>query len=271
MIVALVGTLMVFLAPDRVGNELVVVLPSADGHVGTVVVERAGQKIVLNQAYAASRVVDGSAPRVERLNAGEVRIEFAVALSTLPDQPQPRPLQVGDELVVLVPSADGHVGTVIVERGGQQVVLNQAYAASRIVDGSPPRGERMSAAKIRSEFAIVLGALPAPPTTFLVYFIEESDELTVESRVEFEKILAELRERGAPDVVVIGHTDRAGSSPFNDRLSLQRAERVRGELVKLGIPGARVQAAGRGEREPLVLTDDGITEPRNRRVEINVR
>jgi outer membrane protein OmpA-like peptidoglycan-associated protein len=181
------------------------------------------------------------------------------------------PDQVGDELVVLLPDANGHVGTLVVERGGERAVLNQAYAASRIVGGSPPRGERMSAAEIRSEFAIVLGALPAPPKSFLVYFLEATDEFTAESRVEFEKILTELRERGAPDVVVIGHTDRAGSPEFNDRLSLQRAERVRGELVKLGIPGARIQAAGRGEREPLVLTDDGITEPGNRRVEINVR
>ena len=276
VIVALVGTLMVLLAPDQVGNELVVVIPSADGHVGTVVVERGGQKIVLNEAYAASRVVDGGAPRVERLNAGEVRTEFAVTLSTLPDRPsalpdRPKADLVGDELVVLLPGADGHVGTVVVERGGERTVLNQAYAASRVIGGSPPRAERLSAAEIRSEFAIVLGALPAPPKSFLVYFLEESDEFTAESRVEFERILAELRERGAPDVVVTGHTDRAGRPEFNDRLSLQRAERVRGELVKLGIPGARIQAAGRGEREPLVLTDDGITEPRNRRVEISVR
>ena len=275
VIVALVGTLMVLLAPDQVGDELVVVLPSADGHVGTVVVERGSQTVVLNQAYAASRVVGGSAPRVERLSAGEVRTEFAVALRTLPDRPQlpdrPKADLVGDELVVLLPGADGHVGTVVVERRGERTVLNQAYAASRIVGGSPPRGERMSAAEIRSAFAVVLGALPAPPKSFLVYFLEATDEFTAESRVEFEKILAELRERGAPDVAVIGHTDRAGSPRFNDRLSLQRAERVRGELVKLGIPGARIQAAGRGEREPLVLTDDGITEPRNRRVEISVR
>jgi outer membrane protein OmpA-like peptidoglycan-associated protein len=72
-------------------------------------------------------------------------------------------------------------------------------------------------------------------------------------------------------VVVIGHTDRVGNLQYNDRLSLQRAERVRGELIRLGIPERRVRIAGRGEREPLVATDDEIPEPRNRRVEINVR
>jgi outer membrane protein OmpA-like peptidoglycan-associated protein len=183
------------------------------------------------------------------------------------------PDQVGDELVVVVPSADGHVGTVIVERGGKQVVLNQAFAVSRIVDGGPPvAAERMSGVDaVRAEFAIALGSLPDRPKSFLVYFLEGTDEFTEESGVEFGRILAELRERGAPDVVVIGHTDRVGNLQYNDRLSLQRAERVRGELIRLGIPERRVRIAGRGEREPLIATDDEIPEPRNRRVEINVR
>ena len=182
------------------------------------------------------------------------------------------PDQVGDELVVVVPSADGHVGTVIVERGGKQVVLNQAFAASRIISGGPPEAERMSGADaVRAEFAIALGSLPGRPKSFLVSFLEGTDEFTEESGVEFGKIQSELRERGAPDVVVIGHTDRVGNLQYNDRLSLQRAERVRGELIRLGIPERRVRIAGRGEREPLVATDDEIPEPRNRRVEINVR
>jgi outer membrane protein OmpA-like peptidoglycan-associated protein len=182
-----------------------------------------------------------------------------------------QPDLVGDELVVVLPSADGHVGTVVVERRGERTVLNQAYAASRVVGGSPPQAQRLAASDVRNGFSIALGALPDRPKSFLVYFLEGTDEFTSESRIELQKILAELRGRGAPDVVVIGHTDRVGNAQFNDRLSLQRAERVRGELVGLGIATARIRTAGRGEREPLVLTDDDIPEARNRRVEINVR
>jgi outer membrane protein OmpA-like peptidoglycan-associated protein len=179
--------------------------------------------------------------------------------------------RVGNELVVVLPSADGHVGMVIVERRGERAVLNQAYAASRIVGGSPPETQQLSTAEVRAEFASVLAALPDRPKSFLVYFEEATDELTPQSRVEFERILAELRERGAPDVIVIGHTDRLAADDYNDRLSLQRAQRVRDELVKLGIPPSRIQATGRGERELLIPTADGVAEPRNRRVEINVR
>jgi len=181
------------------------------------------------------------------------------------------PDQLGNELVVVLPSADGHVGTVVVERGRGRVVLHDAYAASRIIDGSPPSVERLNLGQVRAEFAAVLMALPDRPKSFLVYFQEATDEFTDESRVEFDRIMAELRQRGAPDVVVIGHTDRVGNDLYNDRLSLQRAERVRGELVRLGLPEARIRIAGRGEREPLVATGDEVPEPRNRRVEINVR
>lgn len=179
--------------------------------------------------------------------------------------------QVGDELVVVLPGPDGKVGTVVVERDGERAVLNQPYAASRIVSGGGPQAQRLAEGEVQREFGSVLAALPGRPKSFLLYFLEGKDEVTPESRVELEKMLAELRQRGAPDVVVIGHTDRVGNVQFNDRLSLQRAEWVRGELVRLGIAEARVQIAGRGEREPLVPTDDEVAEPRNRRVEISVR
>jgi len=178
---------------------------------------------------------------------------------------------VGDELVVVFPHPDGTVGAVVVERGGEKAVLDQPYAASRIVAGSAPRTERLAEAEFRQEFGALLGSLPDRPKSFLLYFLEGSDEFTPESLVQLEKMLAELRHRGAPDVVVIGHTDRVGSLQFNDRLSLQRAERVRAELIKLGIDQARIQIAGRGERELLIPTADEVAEPRNRRVEISVR
>ena len=80
-----------------------------------------------------------------------------------------------------------------------------------------------------------------------------------------------LRSHPAPEIVVIGHTDRVGSVQANDLLSRQRAETVRGFLLEAGFQAASMEVAGRGEREPLVPTPDEIAEPLNRRVEINVR
>ncbi len=181
------------------------------------------------------------------------------------------PQQLGDELVVVLPSTDGHVGMVVVERGGARAVLDRAYAASRVLAGGAPRSQILGEDAVREEFRSVLAALPSRPRSFLLYFLEGKDELTPESQAEMARVLAELRESSAPDVLVIGHTDRLAGDDYNDRLSLQRAERVQAELVRLGIPPARIRTAGRGEREPLVPTDDGVAEPRNRRVEIDVR
>jgi outer membrane protein OmpA-like peptidoglycan-associated protein len=72
-------------------------------------------------------------------------------------------------------------------------------------------------------------------------------------------------------VLVTGHTDTVGDAAGNDRLSAQRAERVKGYLVAIGIAAGRIRTAGRGERELLVPTADNVEEPRNRRVEISVR
>ncbi len=172
------------------------------------------------------------------------------------------------ETVVVVPSPDGHTGTVVVQRGETRQVLNQPYAASR---SGEDKVVQLSAAEVNETFGTTLQALPAPPASFTLYFITGTDELTPESKAELQNVLAALKERPLPDVQVIGHTDTVGELLANDRLSAQRAETVKGFLVQIGIPAARITTAGRGEREPLIRTPDETDEPRNRRVEINVR
>lgn len=130
---------------------------------------------------------------------------------------------------------------------------------------------QMSQADVHTSFGATIESLPGKPTSFLLYFLEGKDEFTTESRAELDKVFSELKRRPAPDIVVIGHTDTVGGLTYNDKLSLARAERVREMLVALGISAERIQAAGRGKRELLINTDDNVSEPRNRRVEINVR
>src|SRR2546422_678379 len=180
---------------------------------------------------------------------------------------QPAPLE---ETVVVLPSLDGHTGTVIVQRGGERHVLNRPFAASRLARGQSEMVQ-LSDAEVRQSFAVTLEALPARPTTFLLYFVRGTDELTDESKQELKKILAELKQRPLPDIMVVGHTDTVGKLEANDLLSAQRAERMKGFLTEIGIPARQIQTAGRGERELLVPTADNVDEPRNRRVEINVR
>jgi outer membrane protein OmpA-like peptidoglycan-associated protein len=177
----------------------------------------------------------------------------------------------GPELFAVVPGPDGHVGTIVVRTEGNEQVLHQAYAASRVKADGHAEDALLTAEEVKRSFGGTIDALPGRPATFLLYFLEGKDELTPASRVELEKVFAELKRRPLPDIVVIGHTDTVGSVGSNDKLSLARAERMREMMVELGIPPERILATGRGEREPLVPTDDNTPEPRNRRVEISVR
>ena len=174
-------------------------------------------------------------------------------------------------LFAVVPGADGHVGAVVVRTDREERVIDSAYGAQRLKSDGSVEASRLTAADVRRDFGTTLDALPGKPATFLLYFLEGKDELTTESRSEMEKVFGELRRRPLPDIVVIGHTDTVGGLAFNDRLSLARAERLREMMIGLGIPSERITAAGRGKRELLVPTEDNVTEPRNRRVEINVR
>jgi outer membrane protein OmpA-like peptidoglycan-associated protein len=178
---------------------------------------------------------------------------------------------VREETVVVLPGPDGKSGTVVVQREGARQVLDAPYAANVVRSDGTLEGRRASALQISENFGTTLAALPARPTTFLLYFITAKDELTAESAGNLDKVLADMRTRPVPDIAVTGHTDSVGTSEYNDKLSMQRAERVKGFLTGIGIPADRIQTAGRGKRELLVPTADNVDEPRNRRVEINVR
>ena len=174
------------------------------------------------------------------------------------------------DLIVVVPGAGGGVGAVTVTHGSTQQVLGEAYASARIQAGNMAVG-RSSEEEVREIFQQARAALPEAPVLFTVFFTFDRDELTEESQDVVHRVSDEIARRPAPEVVVVGHTDRVGTVPYNDALSLQRAARVRTLLIAAGIAAGPIQIAGRGEREPVVPTEDEVAEPRNRRVEITVR
>jgi outer membrane protein OmpA-like peptidoglycan-associated protein len=174
------------------------------------------------------------------------------------------------DLVVLLPDKDGKVGKVFVHNPKGEATLDTAYAAAR-TSGSGVKRDTASKDELKDVFGSALTAMPPRPISFTLYFESGTDEFTDQSKQEVKRVLAEMARRQAPEITVIGHTDQVGPDPTNDALSLQRAERVKSMLVGMGISPDRILTAGRGRREPLVRTADGVSEPRNRRVEISVR
>jgi len=187
-----------------------------------------------------------------------------------PETPKARS---GQDLVVLLRDpGTGAVGRATVSNPHGQVELNEARQSTLVgTDSGPSAPVVLSERDAERLFGEVLEALPPAPRHFTLYFKFESEDLTEESRKLLQDVLQEVMNRPVPDVVAIGHTDRIGSARNNAELGLRRASAVRAILVNAGLARSAVSVASHGEAELLVQTADGVSEPRNRRVEITVR
>ncbi|MBL8489421.1 MAG: OmpA family protein [Rhodocyclaceae bacterium] len=184
---------------------------------------------------------------------------------------QPEPPVRPAARVILLPDARGGSGALVVKSATGERLLGEAYAAADVAPDGRIESRRESADSVRARYGALLDAQPPRPVQWTVNFVTGSDRLTAESRAVFGKVKEELARRPAPEISVVAHTDRVGRLEDNDALSWRRADAVKAELVEAGIEAARIDTAGRGEREPLVPTADEVAEPRNRRAEISVR
>lgn len=174
--------------------------------------------------------------------------------------------------VTLLPDSTGTVGAVFVKTAKGEQLLNTAYASADVSTRGNLSTRLQEETAVRDRYKATLAALPAKPASFTVYFISGSDTaLTPDSLPVLDQLTLALASRTAPEIMVIGHTDRVGKLEDNDALSVRRASTVRDILVGVGMQGTTIEIAGRGEREPLVPTADEVAEEKNRRVEISLR
>jgi outer membrane protein OmpA-like peptidoglycan-associated protein len=104
-------------------------------------------------------------------------------------------------------------------------------------------------------------------------------DILPEGRRQLDMLAATLKGRYTQitRISVAGHTDRLGSSSYNQSLSLARANTVRGHLVQAGLPTQEIEVQGKGELEPKVQCEQAMPREQlidclapNRRVEIKV-
>ncbi|MBP1626475.1 MAG: putative OmpA/MotB [Holophagaceae bacterium] len=175
--------------------------------------------------------------------------------------------------VVLMPDANGRVGSLEVRNAQGRQHLDQARQSVQVVgkDQGPGLPEVLSEARIRVDFGSALAAQPKPPLHFLIQFETGSTTLTQGSKPVIGEILQAIRERLPLDVSVVGHTDTSGSDDLNNTLARQRAEAVAKLLVEAGADPTILEISSHGKAVPLIPTGDQVAEPRNRRVEVTVR
>lgn len=176
-------------------------------------------------------------------------------------------------MVVLMPDPDGNVGQVVVSTEGGQQLLKEAKQSVQARGSKAPPGKVkvLSEAEINSTFAEALAAQPMPPVQFILYFLRDSNELTLESQLAVPKILQTIKKRNSTDIVISGHTDTVGSMEYNYKLSLERAQVMYNILLASGADAANIKVTSHGEGNQLIKTDDDVDEPRNRRVEVVIK
>ena len=192
--------------------------------------------------------------------AALVTLAFLSACSTPPDK------------IILLPDPEGKVGAVIVHSATGVQTINKAYAGVDVTKSGAIEKTMDSQSTVETRYAELLAARPPRPMTFTVFFLFDSaTDLAPESLATVKQLKAVLATWPAPQLVVVGHTDLAGSQEFDDSLSRRRAQTVAAFLVKQGIPAQQIETAARGKREPLVHTADGVPNRMNRRVVITIQ
>ncbi len=121
---------------------------------------------------------------------------------------------------------------------------------------------------------VVAAPAPAPARTYLVFFDWDRSDLTGRAR----EIIAEAAQASTrvqtTRIEVNGYADTssihggARGARYNQGLSVRRAQSVKAELIRDGVPATAIDTQGFGETHPLVPTGPNTREPQNRRVEI---
>ena len=132
--------------------------------------------------------------------------------------------------------------------GGPEPVVLREAAPEKVITSIPPA--------------------TLPEKNYQVFFDFDKSTVTPEAVKILQEAAAGAHSGNVIRITATGHTDTMGTNKYNQRLSDKRAEAVKKELVKLGVTDKEIVTVGKGKKDLLVPTGDGVREPQNRRVEI---
>ncbi len=103
-----------------------------------------------------------------------------------------------------------------------------------------------------------------------VFFKQSSAELLVDSNDELEMVIEFLKTNPKVKIELSGHTDNAGKSSLNLKLSRDRVTRVKNYIVDKGVDARRITGVGYGESKPIASNKTEEGKKLNRRVEFKI-
>ena len=109
-----------------------------------------------------------------------------------------------------------------------------------------------------------------PEGKIVIYFEPNSNRLSENAIAELDKIVRFVSNHPESHIIIEGYTDSRGDLDYNNRLSKIRADIIKSNLEKQGIPASQIKAYGRGPQNPLDSNETHAGRQKNRRVEIKV-
>ena len=103
-----------------------------------------------------------------------------------------------------------------------------------------------------------------------LFFATNKTIILPQSEQSMSDLATFLLENPTVTIRITGHTDAVGSDEANQILSEGRANAVRADLIQRGVAADRIEAEGKGEKEPVADNDTEEGRQLNRRVEFTI-
>lgn len=104
-----------------------------------------------------------------------------------------------------------------------------------------------------------------------ILFAVDSDQVNSGLRSDLFVLANSLNRYPDTRVTITGHTDNTGTAAYNQNLSERRAVEVSSILIEGGVNGARLNAVGAGEDQPISSNLSPEGRALNRRVDIRIQ
>lgn len=177
-----------------------------------------------------------------------------------------------ETMVVLLDNNSSH-NAIEVKTNSSKIVIDQPYYSTTLtsMEKNPSEVKKLDPLTINEKYADVLGNLPSKEVSLLFYFEPGTSEIVQSSKDQVSNLISFVSLHEPASIDIIGHSDRAGDADKNYALALERAHAVEKFLIDSNVNLERINVVSYGENDPIVPTEDGVSEPQNRRVEVIVR
>jgi len=161
---------------------------------------------------------------------------------------------------------------ILVSTDSGEVIINKPYQSTKLLSRTqkPKEIVQLSKEEVIDKYKAVLENTPKF-MQYMIYFESGSTTLNESAEIELQKAIDYIKSQTNSIITIIGHSDTVGNKESNMKLSQKRTQSVK-KYVELGnLDIKELTTEYYGENTPLVKTKDGVSNAKNRRVEIFIR